>query len=298
MWLATHLRGQAGVAPGAQVALKFDTEPAEGQADPALLPSSPDGRMPLSSADLLRSSVLREAHAYCALLGGCGPAPADAPLPAFAVPFITEVRIAHELADPLPGECTMAYEGRFVYALALPKLGRSLYQVGRYDAVKPTVAQALKLGVKMLSAMQYVHERGLLHLDIKPVSTRSHANATHSESSRPRFAGELLPGQRPRAAGRCQGAHASRRCLQALASLTLRLLQVVIIDFGLALEVSSEIKEHLSRSLKDDSDCEGCEDYFMGSPSYASRRMLMCEPASYRDGTWSAAARRAISLWL
>ena len=173
MFLATHLRGQAGVAPGAQVALKFDTEPAEGQADPSLLPSSPDGRAPLSSADFLRSSVLREAHAYCALLGGCGPAPPDVPLPSFAVPFISEVRIAHELADPMPGECTMAYEGRFVYGLALPKLGRSLYQVGRHDAVKPTVAQALKLGAKMLSAVQYVHERGLLHLDIKPVSTRA-----------------------------------------------------------------------------------------------------------------------------
>ena len=206
VWLATHLRGQAGVAPGAPVALTFDAEPCEGQADPALLPSSPDGRVPLSSADLVRSSVLREAHAYCALLGGCGPAPPDAPLPSFAVPFICEVRIAHELADPLPGECTMAYEGRFVYALALPKLGRSLYAVGRYDAVKPTAAQALKLGAKMISAVQYVHERGLLHLDIKPVSTRSCAAAS-PERSRPRFAGELLPGQRPRAAGRCQGGH-------------------------------------------------------------------------------------------
>ena len=178
MWLATHLRGQAGVAPGAQVALKFDFEPTEGQADPAFLPSSPDGRVPLSSADLLCSSVLREAHAYCALLGGCGPAPPDAPLPSFAMPFITEVRIAHELADPLPGECTMAYEGRFVYALALPKLGRSLYQVGRYDSVKPTAAQAYKLGAKMLSAVQYVHERGLLHLDVKPVRTPSRPAAS------------------------------------------------------------------------------------------------------------------------
>ena len=178
VWLATHLRGQAGVAPGAQVALKFDFEPTEGQADPAFLPSSPDGRVPLSSADLLCSSVLREAHAYCALLGGCGPAPPDAPLPSFAMPFITEVRIAHELADPLPGECTMAYEGRFVYALALPKLGRSLYQVGRYDSVKPTAAQAYKLGAKMLSAVQYVHERGLLHLDVKPVRTPSRPAAS------------------------------------------------------------------------------------------------------------------------
>jgi opacity protein-like surface antigen len=29
----------------------------------------------------------------------------------------------------------------------------------------------------------------------------------------------------------------------------------------------------------------GLEQWFLGSPGYASRRMLVCEPASYRDGT-------------
>ena len=142
MWLATHLRGQPGVAPGAQVALKFDDWPAKEQADPAALPSSPDGRLPLSSLD---SCVLREAHAYCALLGGSGPAPPDAPVPAFAVPFVCEVCLAHKLKDPIPG-CTMAYEGRFVFGLALPRLGRSLYALSRCQERAPTPAQALKLG--------------------------------------------------------------------------------------------------------------------------------------------------------
>ena len=59
---------------------------------------------------------------------------------------------------------------------------------------------------------------------------------------------------------------------------------MVIIDFGLALEVAHEIKEHINRSLVDGVDYTDCEDYFVGSPSYASRRMLKCEPASYRDG--------------
>ena len=65
---------------------------------------------------------------------------------------------------------------------------------------------------------------------------------------------------------------------------------MVILDFGLALEVSHEIKMHLSRSAED-WDCEGCDEYFVGSPSFASKRMLMCEPASYRDGACEAAAR-------
>ena len=97
--------------------------------------------------------------------------------------------------------------------------------------------------------------------------------------------------------------------------LTLRLLQVVIIDFGLALEVSHEIKKHCERSATASaaasavsdaaaaaaasaasaasgggasgcsSDCSrldsaGLEKWFYGSPAYASRRMLVCEPAS------------------
>ena len=140
VWLATHLRGQAGVAPGTQVALKFDDWPEEGHAEPAHLPSSPDCRVPLHTMD---SSVLRESHAYCALLGGCGPAPPDAPVPSFAVPFICEVTLKHKLIDPSP-DCTVAYERRFVYALALPRLGRSLFKVGQNHT--PTPTQALKLG--------------------------------------------------------------------------------------------------------------------------------------------------------
>jgi len=182
--LATHLRGHVGLPPGAQVALKFDFVPEAGQADAALLPQSTDSRQPLSD---LTSSVLREAHAYCQLLGGCGPAPPGAPVPSFAVPFICEVRIGHELAQPSEG-CTKAYEGRFVNALALPRLGRSVYAIGSRETV--TQAQALKLGAqrplpavsrrthltsrapgaKMITAVQWVHERGLLHLDVKPVS--------------------------------------------------------------------------------------------------------------------------------
>ena len=47
---------------------------------------------------------------------------------------------------------------------------------------------------------------------------------------------------------------------------------------------------HISMAAGD-YDGEGWEGYFVGSPSYASRRMLCCDPASYRDGAWSAAAR-------
>lgn len=140
------------MAPGTQVALKFDDWPEEGQADPAHLPSSPDCRVPLHTMD---SSVLRESHAYCALLGGCGPAPPDAPVPAFAVPFICEVTLKHKLIDPTP-ECTVAYERRFVYALALPRFGRSLYKVGRDQT--PTPAQALKLG-ELLICLQPLVQR-------------------------------------------------------------------------------------------------------------------------------------------
>ena len=147
VWVATHLRGEPGLAPGEQVALKFDDVPEEGQADPAQLPLSADCRLPLSSLD---SCVLREAHAYSALLDGCT-APPDAPVPAFAVPFICEVRIAHKLRPEaaVPG-CTMAYERRFVYALALPRLGRSLFAVGRDHT--PTPTQALKLGASVLTS--------------------------------------------------------------------------------------------------------------------------------------------------
>ena len=38
---------------------------------------------------------------------------------------------------------------------------------------------------------------------------------------------------------------------------------------------SSDCSDHASAGL---------EQWFLGSPGYASRRMLVCEPASYRDG--------------
>lgn len=84
--------------------------------------------------------------------------------------------------------------------------------------------------------------------------------------------------------------------------------EVLIIDFGLSLEVSTEIKKHVRKlsaasaaasaasaasgsappspaSDGGGSDCDaGLDGWFLGSPAYASRRMLVCEPASYRDG--------------
>ena len=198
-------------------------------------------------------------------------------------------------------------------------------------------------GAKMISAVQFVHARGLLHLDIKPVRKAACLDRLHRGSRRrrsthvscSRAAGQLLPGRQPRASGRRQGvcfsprlrAWRAARCQRALTALVSPLprLKIIIIDFGLALEVSHEIKKHCERvaaataaasavsdavaasapsaasaasggsASHSSSDCSdrdsaGLKEWFFGSPAYASRRMLVCEPASYRDGSCHAVA--------
>jgi hypothetical protein len=146
VYAATLVRGgPPGMALGTGVVLKFDADvDAEEEAAPEALPHFRDGSTPLSS--LPAGGVLREAHAYAALLGGAGVvAPPAAPVPSWCLPFTCEQLTWSTLAQKGDG-CAAAVTARRVYGLVLPRLGRSLYAISR-DEKKPLSQQdALAMG--------------------------------------------------------------------------------------------------------------------------------------------------------
>ena len=203
-------------------------------------------QLPLSA---MATSAVREGACLRLLLPAQEPVPSC--LPAFAHPIVLPWPVAHSDAPHIS-----------VLALALPRLGPSLQSVHEQHALEPRTAYSL--GARLLTALQAVHARGLVHADVKPDNF---------------LLDQALP----------EGAAAAA---QVIADAT-----VVVIDFGLSLQASAEI-------LQADADAAARASgglpsefrrSFYGTARYASRRALRKQPLSPRDG---AAALHSARHWL
>jgi hypothetical protein len=173
--------GPPGMALGTRVVLKFDAEvDAEQEADSDALPHFRNGRTCTPLASLPPGGVLREAHAYAALLGGAGVAALPAaPVPAWCLPFVCEQLTSCALAQP-SDDCKVAYTQRRVHALVLPRLGRSLYNISRNKRLSHE--EALAMGAPALAARRpsRARENGrwlFVRARALPTCTAAHARA-------------------------------------------------------------------------------------------------------------------------